>query len=202
MYKIIGADGKEYGPITAEQLKQWIAEGRANAQTKVQAVGALEWKTLADFPEFEVPASSPPGVSPFARMGGSPPVNLDQVNGPALALMIIAGIHLASSALFLVLQGVGITLISAQQIPEQPWVAQMMSGTLGVVMHLLGMAISGIIFYGGWKMKQLENHGLAVTSSILAIVPCTSPCCFLIGTPIGIWALVVLLKPEIKSAFR
>lgn len=69
-------------------------------------------------------------------------------------------------------------------------------------MHLLGMAISGIIFYGGWKMKQLENHGLAVTSSILAIVPCTSPCCFLIGTPIGIWALVVLLKPEIKSAFR
>lgn len=200
MYKIIGADGKEYGPITAEQLKQWIAEGRANAQTKVQAVGALEWKTLADFPEFDVPASSPPGVSPFARMGGSPPVNLDQVNGPALALMIIAGINLALGALSLILNVLGTSFISTQQLPDQAW-AQMMSGTMGVVLNLVGMAVSGIIFYGGWKMKQLENHGLAVTSSILAIVPCTSPCC-LLGIPIGIWALVVLFKPEIKSAFR
>ncbi len=36
MYKIIGADGKEYGPVTSEQVRQWITEGRANAQTKVQ----------------------------------------------------------------------------------------------------------------------------------------------------------------------
>ena len=35
MYKIIGADGNEYGPITTEQLRQWLAEGRVNAQTKV-----------------------------------------------------------------------------------------------------------------------------------------------------------------------
>jgi hypothetical protein len=28
IYKIIGQDGKEYGPVTAEQLRQWIAEGR------------------------------------------------------------------------------------------------------------------------------------------------------------------------------
>jgi len=41
MYKIIGADGKEYGPIPAEQLREWIAEGRANAQTKVLPEGAL-----------------------------------------------------------------------------------------------------------------------------------------------------------------
>ena len=27
MYKIIGADGKEYGPISLEVLRQWIAEG-------------------------------------------------------------------------------------------------------------------------------------------------------------------------------
>ncbi|HUJ11174.1 MAG TPA: GYF domain-containing protein [Verrucomicrobiae bacterium] len=52
MYKIIGGDGKEYGPVTAEQLRQWIVEGRANAQTKVQAEGSTEWKTLAEFPEF------------------------------------------------------------------------------------------------------------------------------------------------------
>jgi hypothetical protein len=51
------------------------------------------------------------------------------------------------------------------------------------------------------KMKRLESHGLAVTASILAMLPCTSPCC-IIGLPLGIWALVVLSKPEVKSAFR
>ena len=40
MYKIIGADLKEYGPVSVEQLRQWISEGRVNAQTKVQAADA------------------------------------------------------------------------------------------------------------------------------------------------------------------
>jgi TM2 domain-containing membrane protein YozV len=67
MYKIIGADGREYGPITAEQLRQWISEGRANGWTKVQTEGTTEWKTLADFPEFHgsvgVSDGTPPPLS-------------------------------------------------------------------------------------------------------------------------------------------
>jgi hypothetical protein len=50
MYKIIGADLKEYGPVSAEQLRQWMAEGRVNGQTKVQAADATEWKAMADLP--------------------------------------------------------------------------------------------------------------------------------------------------------
>ncbi len=50
MYKIIGADQREYGPITSEQIRQWIAQGRVDAQTKV-LVGA-DWKPLAEVPEF------------------------------------------------------------------------------------------------------------------------------------------------------
>ena len=52
MYKIIGGDKKEYGPVTAEEIKRWIAEGRVNAHTQVQAEGSAEWKTLSTFPEF------------------------------------------------------------------------------------------------------------------------------------------------------
>ena len=33
MYTIIGGDGKEYGPVTAEQIRSWIAAGRANLET-------------------------------------------------------------------------------------------------------------------------------------------------------------------------
>jgi hypothetical protein len=54
MYRIIGADGKEYGPISADQLRQWITEGRANASSPVLVQGAAEWKTLGALPEFSL----------------------------------------------------------------------------------------------------------------------------------------------------
>jgi uncharacterized membrane protein len=79
MYKIIGVDGKEYGPVTAEQLRQWIAEGRANEQTKIQVKGNTEWKTIAEFPEFagssDAAAATPPR-SPVAP-GFSPGSTID-----------------------------------------------------------------------------------------------------------------------------
>src|SRR3989440_5086954 len=52
MYKIIGADRNEYGPVPGEQVRKWIAEGRADTQTKARAEDAGEWKPLSDFPEF------------------------------------------------------------------------------------------------------------------------------------------------------
>jgi uncharacterized membrane protein len=52
MYKIIGGDQKEYGPVSADQIRQWIAEGRANPQTKVQAEDSADWLPLSAFPEF------------------------------------------------------------------------------------------------------------------------------------------------------
>ena len=68
MYKIVGADGKEYGPVGIEQMRQWTAEGRINAKTRVQQAGAAEWKTAADFPELGcAPSAGVPGP------GSSPP---------------------------------------------------------------------------------------------------------------------------------
>lgn len=69
MYKMMGADGREYGPISVEQLRQWIGEGRANAQTSVQAEGSTEWKTLGELPEFADAFSAPtaPPIPPTAR---------------------------------------------------------------------------------------------------------------------------------------
>jgi hypothetical protein len=51
-YKIIGGDKKEYGTATADEVRQWIAEGRLNAQSQVQAEGSGEWKALGAFAEF------------------------------------------------------------------------------------------------------------------------------------------------------
>ena len=67
MYKIIGAEGKEYGPVAAGQLRQWMAEGRANAQTLALAPGAPEWKPLGTLPEFagQFVPPSPPVMAPL-----------------------------------------------------------------------------------------------------------------------------------------
>ena len=72
MYKIIGADGREYGPITAEQIRQWIAEGRANAQTRAQREGSNEWKSLSAFTEFAALLAPPLAGAIPPRLTSSP----------------------------------------------------------------------------------------------------------------------------------
>lgn len=64
MYKIIGADQKEYGPISADQIRQWISEGRVNGKTQVCAEGTQEWKPLEMFPEFGFTATPAPTAPP------------------------------------------------------------------------------------------------------------------------------------------
>ena len=74
MYKILGADQKEYGPVTLEQLQQWITEGRANTQTLVQGPNSTEWKPLGSFPEVGVLAASvpPPSASSYPTTSATP----------------------------------------------------------------------------------------------------------------------------------
>jgi hypothetical protein len=63
MYWILGADGRQYGPVDADQLRQWIRDGRANTYTSVLAEGATEWKSLSEFPEFVAIPDPGAGVS-------------------------------------------------------------------------------------------------------------------------------------------
>jgi uncharacterized RDD family membrane protein YckC len=79
MFIIIGGDGKEYGPVTVDQVRTWINAGRANLETKAKALGSEEWRRLGDYAEFSVselppvmaPASGAnfPGVSILAGRG-------------------------------------------------------------------------------------------------------------------------------------
>ena len=71
MYKIIGADQKEYGPVSPDDLRHWIAEGRLSGQSLVQAEGSGEWKPLSTFPEFADAVRGQAGQVPPA--GTTPP---------------------------------------------------------------------------------------------------------------------------------
>jgi hypothetical protein len=74
MYKIIGTDGKTYGPVDAVLLKQWIAENRVERQTPVFADGAAEWTFLGLLPEFaELFAPPKAGAGPAPISPSRPP---------------------------------------------------------------------------------------------------------------------------------
>jgi len=198
MYKIIGADGKEYGPITADQLRQWIAEGRANLQTRVLPEGAAEWRSVSELPEFA--AAAPAATPAMPAFPTATPAAAEQVNGPAIGLIVVAVLGGLAQIAALIMNLAGASFMAGSRVPQEAW-ANMFSGTIGVVSSIIGILVSGLIFLGATKMKKLESYGLAMAATIIAMIPCFSPCC-LLGLPIGIWALVVLLKPEVKSAFH
>jgi hypothetical protein len=71
MYKIRGADGNEYGPITAEVLRQWIAQRRLVGTSMVQLEGTTEWKPLSSFPEFAADLPHAPAAPPLTGQPSS-----------------------------------------------------------------------------------------------------------------------------------
>lgn len=74
MFTIVGADGREYGPVAAEQLRQWMAESRVTLDMRAKRAGTEEWRTLRDFPEFAAPqTAAATGESPAPPAEGDAP---------------------------------------------------------------------------------------------------------------------------------
>jgi hypothetical protein len=55
------------------------------------------------------------------------------------------------------------------------------------------------IMLGARRMVRLRSYGRAVTTGILAVLPLSFG--FMIGVPMGIWALIVLYRPDVQAAF-
>jgi len=136
MYKIIGADGKEYGPIPAEVLRQWIAEGRADARTRVLAEGTTQWKVLAEAPEFSgLLGTAPTPALPCAAMPGAegPKTNALAVAGMVMGILAVTCGMCCYGLPFNVL-GIIFSAIALSQIKQDP------AGQRG-----RGMAIAGLV---------------------------------------------------------
>ncbi len=98
MYRIIGADGQQYGPISIEQLQRWVAENRANSQTLVQPEGSPDWKPLGTLPEFAAAPKTPPPItsppSPATALPGADPRASTKIAAGICGILLGAfGIH-------------------------------------------------------------------------------------------------------------
>jgi len=125
-----------------------------------------------------------------------------QVSGPSLGLLI-TGVVGAAFAL-LTFMGAGwasLAGFTSRWMDDMPsWYEDMFEGVFAMGGALVELFVAAFIIYAALKMKDLKQWGLAVAASILAMLPCISPCC-VIGLPIGIWCLVILMRPEVKDAF-
>ena len=165
MYKIIGQDGKEYGPITAEQLRRWILENRVESRTPVFADGAKDWTFAGLLPEFAAlfPAAAtqvPPTIAP--------PSQPRKNNSYAVAGLVFGIVSFLCCCKFLFAPlGIIFSLIGLSQINRQPelyegrgfaiagLVLSIVSLLLAVVLIIFALATGNLHF--NWNFNRFGN---------------------------------------------
>lgn len=168
MYKIIGADGREYGPVSADTLRQWISEGRANAETRVLLENATEWKKLGEVAEFYPPVSPPspkpisPGPAapgPIAPLPSAPRTSPLAVTGLVLGIISIT-FGLCCYGFPFNVAGAICSAIALSRIRQNP---QRESGEgiaiAGLVLSLLSIVFGALMLafyfsFGSWRFLR------------------------------------------------
>ena len=162
MYILIGADQKEYGPVSADEVRAWIVEGRANAQTLARFEGG-PWKPLSTFPEFvsslgAAPQPVPPVPLTQASLTGRAP----ETNGMAVAGLVMGilsmTVGLVCCGLVFNVLGIIFSSVALSQIKKGP--VQQTGRNLaivGLVLSLLGLVFQIIIIVVFGAMGLLKE---------------------------------------------
>jgi len=155
-----------------------------------------------------------------------PAGDLERIKGrvqPAAIALIVVGILNLFFGLYMVVNSIITTVLPADKLREQQMeIFEMLPPSLredaskktademktqalliNWPLTFFALLASVLPILGGVRMLSLKSYGLGVCAAISAAIPCISvtACCGL-GEGIGIWALVVLLNPDVKSAFR
>jgi Domain of unknown function (DUF4190)/GYF domain 2 len=147
-YRIVGADGKVYGPIGLEQIRQWIAQGRVESRTPVYVEGASDWTFLGLLPELAAEFTAAPPAVAAAR---PVPVVSRRTNGFAIAGLICSLLAwMCCCCLPFNLLGIIFSIIALVQISSQPEPQE------GRVLAIIGLVLSGanLLMMLGWGLLQ------------------------------------------------
>ncbi|HTV62753.1 MAG TPA: protein kinase [Verrucomicrobiae bacterium] len=148
---------------------------------KIPAGASPAVPSIANVSPPVVPAT---GEQSAARVPGVPVQSAfahSQVKGPAIGLI-------ATGVLDWVLM-VSACIFAAFKSPEN----------FLIWLPILAIALSSWIIYAGLKLMQFERRGAVMVGSVLAMLVSPGN---LIGLPLGIWALVVLNRRDVRKAFE
>jgi hypothetical protein len=153
MFTIIGADGKEYGPVSAEKIRDWIAAGRANSQTQCKREGDSAWSTLGSLADFSAsfgatpppasgtPAAAAPAAGEWQQCNVDPKAYAEAIRASGARVDVFECLSLSFklwTSNFLPLVGATTLVI----------LVQFAIGIVPLLGSLAGLLLNGV-FYGG-----------------------------------------------------
>ncbi len=161
MFEVIGKDGKEYGPTTADEIRSWIRQGRLDAQSKIKPEGAADWKPLGELAEFrEAFATAAPPA------GGAP--GPAKTSGLAVASLVLGALGFFTLGLTaivgLILGIIALVKIKKSQGQLQGFAAAVVGIVLSALMVLLLPIMAAMLLPALAKAKtkaqtvQCMNH--------------------------------------------
>jgi hypothetical protein len=155
-YRVIGTDGREYGPVSGEQVRAWIGDGRVNARTLVRTGASPDWKPLASWPEFQ--AFVAPSV-PATCATAAPPA-IRQTNTLAIWGLICGLLSLTCCQCCCVpvdLVGIVLCVIAMVQINANPNTqAGMPIAITGLVLCVISV-LGGLMLSAAWMLGGGEQ---------------------------------------------
>lgn len=158
MYTIKGHDGKDYGPVDAAQVQQWLSQGRVDANTMILAKGSTDWRPLGSFPALV--ATTPP---PLPRPASPPPPDntistlIPYRNAPALIAYYLGVFSLIPCVgFFLGFGAIILGIIGLKQAGKHPEAKGKVHAWVGIILgSLVVMAHVGLLI---WNYSYVGRH--------------------------------------------
>jgi hypothetical protein len=111
------------------------------------------------------------------------------------------GLFQMATSLFAMLAPIG-GLIDRIQSDDPIRPEQFRAGSIVFILSIAGIGIAAVIMYGATWMKRFCNYRWV--SAAIALTILSLPCFLTMpyGIPLGIWALVVVRRPDVRARFE
>jgi hypothetical protein len=129
----------------------------------------------------------------------------DQLDLLGVFYYILGGFGLFGLLGALVYVGIGVILIVAPGLADEPPPPDAAQGALigGILFIVIGLvvaamvgAVSGCTIYAGRCLRSRRNRTFVM---VVAAIMCLS---FPVGTALGVWTLMVLSRPEVRTLYE
>ena len=188
-FKANDKNGTEYGPLDAEQIREWVREKRMDDHSLVRKSPDEEWRPLGQVPDWQASATPavtlPEGMPPAARSG--PPGKLQ-----AIAIMTLVGGIIGVLVGLLYGCYVGVLTIATFGFG----VVFMLFPIYALIFGIMAIT-KGSQMLGSNPLPAFRSAKSIAIMQIINII-----CCDLFNLIMGIINLVFLNDPEVRDYLR
>jgi hypothetical protein len=93
-----------------------------------------------------------------------------------------------------------VSAVFAIAIPEVFYVTES-APNLTVPIAAVAIVWNLVILWGAWGMHRFRRYRLSVLAGVMSLLPAPFIYCAPISVPLGIWALIVLVRPDVRARF-